>query len=346
MVSMMRELLGLGREMEARIANGLVGRRAVAATVASLALAVAASTARADLASEIAPLVGADGVAYAVAEDGAVLVDIRGDTPFVPASTIKVLTCLVAIKELGSHYRFKTEIYDAGELLVVRGRGDPLLVSEEVERIASALAGRVGDKQFGGVAIDDSYFGGGVSVPGVGRSDNPYDAPNSATSVNFNTINVKRVSGEIVSAERQTPLTPTAVAAAQRRGVDGETRIRLGDSPGDVQRYAGEVFAAKLRESRIPVGPLVMELNAPRTVPLYVHANSRTLGEACRMMLRYSNNYIANQIFLVLGAEKLGEPAAGALAPWRRDAVARLAADDTLRRLRRAAFNQVLAAEW
>ena len=42
--------------------------------------------------------------------------------------------------------------------------------------------------------------------------------------------------------------------------------------------------------------------------PVYVHRQSRTLSEILTQMLLGSNNYIANQVFLEIGAHRLGGP--------------------------------------
>ena len=48
----------------------------------------------------------------------------------------------------------------------------------------------------------------------------------------------------------------------------------------------------------------------PTGLPLYYrHRNSNTLETVLKSMLRYSTNFTANQLFLMLGAEKYGAPA-------------------------------------
>jgi D-alanyl-D-alanine carboxypeptidase/D-alanyl-D-alanine-endopeptidase (penicillin-binding protein 4) len=42
--------------------------------------------------------------------------------------------------------------------------------------------------------------------------------------------------------------------------------------------------------------------------PIYVHRQSRTLAEILGELLRASNNYIANQVFLEIGGHRLGGP--------------------------------------
>jgi D-alanyl-D-alanine carboxypeptidase/D-alanyl-D-alanine-endopeptidase (penicillin-binding protein 4) len=270
---------------------------------------LAALPARADLRSDVGALLGANEVVYAVGANDTVLLDINGDRPFVPASTLKVFTTLLAAEHLGLDMRFGTEVYQAGDRLIVRGTGDPYLVSEELDRLAGELETRLDGRTYDGIVIDDSFFAPGISIPGVGGSDNPYDAPNSATAVNFNTINVRRSGTKIVSAEAQTPLTPLAESLAQRHKIESALRINLGGHGDEAARYAGELIAAKLRTHGIAIHERVSEGKAPAQPPLYVHHNTRTLGEVCREMLYYSNNFVANQIFLAIGAHVAGPPA-------------------------------------
>lgn len=274
-----------------------------------LVLALAPVTALADLRAEIEGLAGADGAVYAVDDAGQVLVDVRGERAFRPASTLKVFTTLLAAEHLGMDSRFETRFWLDGDMLVVRGGGDPFLVSEELDLVAVALRERLGDRGLAGIAIDDSFFEEGIRIPGVGATEEPYDALNSATAVNFNTINVKVEGDRVSSAEDQTPLTPLAERAARRLGVRGTLRVNLSSDPREVRRYASELIAAKLRAAGVRVGDRIEERRAPGSEPLYVHGNSRTVREVCGALLYYSNNYVANQVFLAIGARVHGEPA-------------------------------------
>src|SRR6188768_2953042 len=66
---------------------------------------------------------------------GRVLLEHRGDAPFIPASTEKVPTALAALDTLGAGFRFATTLHAAGPVydgvlkgdLVLRGGGDPQL---------------------------------------------------------------------------------------------------------------------------------------------------------------------------------------------------------------------------
>jgi len=283
---------------------------ALAAFTVALAMWLAAVPAAAgnDLTGEVLTHLRKGEIVYAVDADGAPLVEVGAERAFVPASTLKVFTALLVREYLGLDDRFETEFYLDDDWLVVRGTGDPYLVSEELTAAAAALAARLAGRELAGVAVDDSYFAS-VDVPGVGRSSNPYDARNSAVAVNFNTVHVRRAGGRVVSAEPQTPITPLARAVAVRRGVTGAERVSIGHSAADIRRHAAELIAAKLREAGVRVGDGVEKRAAPSGEPIYVHANSRTIGDVCAAMLEFSSNYVANQLFLAVGAAVEGPPA-------------------------------------
>jgi D-alanyl-D-alanine carboxypeptidase/D-alanyl-D-alanine-endopeptidase (penicillin-binding protein 4) len=273
-----------------------------------LLVALLPATALADWKADVEALAGS-GIVYVVDAEDAELYALRAAETFVPASTLKVMTTLLAAEYIGLDERFETRFFLDGDALIVQGRGDPFLVSEELDVAAKALKSVLGDRALSGVFVDDAYFEAGITIPGVGGTDNPYDALNSATAVNFNTIHVSVTNGVVTSAEEQTPLTPLAELVAKRKGVRGKQRINLSQSPDDVRRYAAELVAAKLRAAGVKVGPDVGTRAAPDGEPLHVHANSRTVGETCASMLYYSNNYIANQMFLAVGAAARGAPA-------------------------------------
>jgi D-alanyl-D-alanine carboxypeptidase/D-alanyl-D-alanine-endopeptidase (penicillin-binding protein 4) len=248
-------------------------------------------------------------VVRVVDSEGEVLLDIGGSTAFIPASTLKVFTVVLAAEHLDMSSHFETSFFLVDDKLVVRGGGDPYLISEELDLVAAGLKSLLDGRVLSGIWVDDSAFAEGIVIPGAGKSEKPYDALNSATAVNFNQINVKRVSGKIVSAEEQTPLTPLAARRAKSLGITSEDRINISSDPAAVRLYAAELLAAKLRAAGISVGDSHGAMAAPEVDPLYVHANSRTLAEVCREALYWSNNYITNQVFLTIGAKVHGYPA-------------------------------------
>ena len=247
----------------------------------------------------------------------ALVVDAKGDEllaqnaerPFVPASVAKIVTAWLAMEVLGGDYRFETRFYlDDKRVLYVRGGGDPFLISEELEPLATGLVAAVGKAAIAGVVLDGSYYPSNLRIPGIEDDGEAYDALNSALAVNFNTVAAVRSGNQVRSAEKQTPITPTAVAEFRARGPKGSGRISLSQDPAASLRYAGELIAAFIERAGGSVKGKISTGTAPDGLPpVYVH-QSRPLSEILVGLLLASNNYIANQVFLEVGARRLGGP--------------------------------------
>ncbi len=261
-----------------------------------------------DWSGDVAKLVQNGGV-YVESSDGKALLDYDGSRHYVPASTLKVATALGAIEILGKDYRFKTEFYlDAASNLYVKGYGDPYLVSEEFVLIAAQLK-KLGLKKVNQIFLDESYFET-MKVPGVSASLNPYDALNSALSANFNTINiVKTKSGEVESGESQTPVTELTKTLAAKAPL-GKSRINLAANPSESLLYVGYLLKAFLAQQDIPVtGNIQAGKVSPSAKLYYKHLSSKSLAQVIQALLKFSTNFITNQLYLVMGAEKMGAPA-------------------------------------
>ncbi|MEN8175289.1 MAG: D-alanyl-D-alanine carboxypeptidase [Pseudomonadota bacterium] len=239
---------------------------------------------------------------------GATLLAHQADRPRAPASTLKLLTALAALQHWGADHRFVTDFYlDEEQRLWIRGRGDPFLVSEELDRIAAGLRSS-GVRQVNGIVTDDSYFDPALHLDGRAASDNPYDAPLGALAVNFNSISLRVSGGRVRSAEAQTPLTPLARQIARQTGLTGARRVNLQEQ-AYAGRYFAEVLAAKLADAGIAVKGGIEPGQVPADwTPLYRHHNSRVLVEMLAAMLEYSNNFIANQLFVMLGDDGGSDP--------------------------------------
>ena len=106
-------------------------------------------------------------------QTGEVLLRWRDDEPRNPASTVKLLTTLVALDTLGPAYRWKTDVYANGEIvddklegdLLLKGYGDPFLVTERVWQLLRNIR-QAGIREItGDLLIDDSYFAVGDYDP-------------------------------------------------------------------------------------------------------------------------------------------------------------------------------------
>ncbi|MGR8935487.1 MAG: D-alanyl-D-alanine carboxypeptidase/D-alanyl-D-alanine-endopeptidase [Gammaproteobacteria bacterium] len=241
--------------------------------------------------------------------DGRTVLAEQGDKAFIPASTTKLATAWLALTHWGEEHRFSTRFYydAAAKTLWVKGSGDPYLVSEELELIATSLRQR-GLTRIDAIGLDTGLFQPDLVLPGTGATDNPYDAVPSAVAANFNTVHLKKAGSRVVSAEPQTPLT--AYAASFAGALQNATlRVNTGPNPRNAERYFAELLAAFMRRRHMQVGDALVSGRVPDLPVFYTHVNSKTLGEIVRVMLKYSTNFIANQLILTLSAETFQRPA-------------------------------------
>jgi D-alanyl-D-alanine carboxypeptidase/D-alanyl-D-alanine-endopeptidase (penicillin-binding protein 4) len=243
--------------------------------------------------------------------DGDILYSKNADQEMIPASTIKLLTSLASFHFLGKDYRFKTECYlDNQQNLVIKGFGDPLLISEVVDEIAASLAS-LSLPAINNLLVDDSHFSQPLIIPGISSTSRPYDAPNGALCVNFNTVNFRHgpVPGTYISAEPQTPLLPFALERIKQSGHQSN-RIVLSHHQNDITLYAGHMFGYFLRKHGVNIHGNVhigkVSIGNGRLILRY--ESGFTLEQVSRELLEYSNNFIANQLLVAMGAKKYGSP--------------------------------------
>ncbi len=244
-----------------------------------------------------------------VTRNGGIIYEHNADRQFMPASVQKIGTALAAIHILGKDYRFTTRFYLGSDHdLYIRGFGDPLLVSEEVAKIVTALRGR-GISTIRNIHVDNSGCQLESGTDGATSTLNPYDAQNSCLAVNFNTINfIKGADGAVRSGEAQTPTIPLMQELAQGLR-SGSGRINATATGNQSLRYVGELFVAMFKKQGITVSGKIIQGPVPEGLkPVYEHGSSKSLDEVLTGLLKYSNNFIANQLFLAMGAKEYGWP--------------------------------------
>lgn len=231
----------------------------------------------------------------------------------VPASILKIATADAILSNLGENYRIKTEFYlTEDNYLGIKGFGDPTLVSESLELIAKQLKKQLEiqpAKKLKGFWLDTSFFAPHLKVHGQSNSNNPYDSSVGALVANYNTIHIyKSKSGKISSAEPQTPLTPTAVLLAKKLS-PGKHRVNIGKNNKLALHYFSELLQFFLQEEGIDISVNIINKAIPvNSKKLMVH-HSQPVSEIISSLFSYSNNLIANQLLIILGGIKKGEPA-------------------------------------
>lgn len=147
--------------------------RRFATLVLVLVLAMSVQAAETELPGRIRSALDARNIAHdslsvfvADVETGETVLQWRSDEARNPASTIKLLTTLVALDVLGPAYRWRTDVYAKGKLsggrldgdLLLKGYGDPFLVTERVWQLLRNIRHAGVREITGDLLLDDSWF--------------------------------------------------------------------------------------------------------------------------------------------------------------------------------------------
>jgi D-alanyl-D-alanine carboxypeptidase/D-alanyl-D-alanine-endopeptidase (penicillin-binding protein 4) len=298
-------------------------------------------------------------VAALVVDDatGAVLFDREADRALVPASNLKILTALAALRVFGPAHVFETRVYadaapdadGAVDTLYVRGGGDPGLTSEDYWRLAADLH-RAGLRRVrGDLAIDDSLFDGERWHPSwLPTSGRAYHAPVGALMVNYGAYAVVVEGGAKDGAPVRVAIDPpigffrlvnqartgrSRGLVVDRRAVDGAEEVVVGGStPRGVERtfqrsvldpagYAAGVLRLQLAAVGIAVGGGTRRAYVPETAHELIAFEGRPLSDVVRRFLKFSNNPIGETLIKSLGVAGQGAPGtwAGGVAVVRRE---------------------------
>ena len=222
----------------------------------------------------------------------------------------------------------------------LEGSGDPNLVTEDLVAIAAELHARGIRRITGGVTVDNTRFDKDELPPGFDQKDElaSYRAPSGAASVNFNTFVVRAAPGAKVGDAALVGLDPptggvaltntaTTVVGHQaklfadvepdRTGVKIEIRGTIGEGASpttyrypivDPSRNAGEVLLFALKQQGIKLGRKTVKVGpAPRDARSLATHFSEPLSSLIRSVNKFSNNFMAEQVFKTLSPA--GSPA-------------------------------------
>lgn len=271
------------------------------------------------------------------------------EMPRNPASTIKLLTTLVALDILGPAYQWKTEIYALGDIengtlsgdLLIKGYGDPFLVTERVWQMLRNLRSTGVKNIQGRLLIDDSYFDVAEHDPAAFDRQplRAYNVAPNALLMNFKVVrywfepqhetNTVRVSIEPplenLHVENKLSLANGRCRGYQR-GItitpndDVDLMIFSGRFPSGCKRYAMDrtalshnefaygLIATLWRESGGTIGDEWDTAIAPDDVEPLLEFSSLSLAESIARINKHSNNVMARQLLYTLAAEVSGAP--------------------------------------
>lgn len=279
------------------------------------------------------------------------MVSLNPDTPRNPASTIKVITTLTALAELGPTYSWATEVFTTAPVrggvldgdLIIKGFGDPYLMTEEFWKLVQALRRQGLETINGDLVIDNSYFDVPDGDPGEfdNRPFHAYNVRPAALLVNLKAVyfhfypagdgrnifirtepelpnlqidnRLMPISGSCGGYQHGIAMTVPDPVAADRVIFEGRYATSCGHSVFARSVLTPETFAFGVFKALWQQGGGTLSggvrsgVAAPGMRP-YATWNSRPLAEVIRYVNKFSNNVMTRQILLTLGAELVGEP--------------------------------------
>ncbi|MDH3620905.1 MAG: D-alanyl-D-alanine carboxypeptidase/D-alanyl-D-alanine-endopeptidase [Gammaproteobacteria bacterium] len=280
-------------------------------------------------------------------ESGELVLQWKAEEPRNPASTMKLLTTLVALDTLGPAYRWKTDIFAFGEVnngfldgdLLLKGYGDPFLVTERVWQLLRSIRHAGIDHISGDLLLDDSYFDIGDYDPAAFDRQplRAYNVAPNALLMNFKVVRYQfEPEGQSVSVrldpqldnlqvDNRLRLVPGYCGGFQRgitvtNNEDNDRVTFSGKFPNGCKRYAMDrtvlshnAFAYGLltslwRESGGTInGGWQNVVLASEAEPILTF-ESPPLVDMISSVNKHSNNVMARQILYTLSAEVLGAP--------------------------------------
>lgn len=286
-----------------------------------------------------------------------------------PASLMKLLTTFAALDLLGPAWTWSTPVWLQGSLrdgvldgnLVIKGAGDPKLVLERMWLLLRRVQ-QLGVREIrGDIVLDRAGFNGPEPSPGEfdGEALRPYNVRADALLLNYKALvftitpdaarGVATIAADPplagVRADASVPLTNGACGdwrAALRADFRDPLRLRFSGgfaaacgervwatAYADPDRYNARALLGLWKELGGRIGGGVREGTAPATAPSFESA-SPPLAEVVRDINKYSNNVMAQQLFLTLGLTQRGagtpEAARAVLQQWSQEQLGAAAA--------------------
>ncbi len=278
------------------------------------------------------------------------IIDYHGQQMALPASTMKVVTALAALLQLGPDYRFHTTLETKGAVsggtlngdLVARFGGDPTLTRQDLRNMVAVLKKQGVQHIDGNLVIDTSVFASHDKAPGWPWNDMTqcFSAPPGAAIVDRNCFSVSLYSAQkagdnaFIRVASYYPVNMFSEVRTLARGSSDAQYCELDVVPGELNRftltgcmmqraeplplafaiqdgasYAGAILKAELQDAGIDYrGHLVREKRVSEPGSVLAQTESAPLRDLLKIMLKKSDNMIADTVFRTIGHERFNVP--------------------------------------
>lgn len=278
------------------------------------------------------------------------IIDYHGQQMALPASTMKVVTALAALLQLGPDYRFHTTLETKGAVssgtlngdLVARFGGDPTLTRQDLRNMVAVLKKQGVQHIDGNLVIDTSVFASHDKAPGWPWNDMTqcFSAPPGAAIVDRNCFSVSLYSAQkagdnaFIRVASYYPVNMFSEVRTLAKGSSDAQYCELDVVPGELNRftltgcmmqraeplplafaiqdgasYAGAILKDELQDAGIDYsGHLVREKRVSEPGSVLAQTESAPLRNLLKIMLKKSDNMIADTVFRTIGHERFNVP--------------------------------------
>ena len=261
-------------------------------------------------------------------------IDYHSQQMALPASTQKVITALAALLQLGPDFRFTTTLESKGNIeggvlkgdLIARFGGDPTFKRQDIRNMVAVLKKSGVTKIEGNVLIDTSIFASHDKAPGWPWNDMTqcFSAPPAAAIVDRNCFSISLYSAPkpddlaFIRVASYYPVTMFSQVRTLAKGSPDAQYCELDVVPGDLNRFTLTgcltqradplPLAFAIQDGASYSGTLLRQtqVNQPGTV--IASKQSPPLHDLLRIMLKKSDNMIADTVFRMIGHARFGVP--------------------------------------
>ena len=283
--------------------------------------------------------------------------------PVNPASVMKLVTTFAALDQLGPAFTWRTPVYLEGTLrdgnlmgnVYIKGQGDPKLVAERLWLLLRRVQG-LGIRQItGDIVLDRSAFAVPPQDPGAfdGEALRPYNASPDALLVNFKSMVMSFVpdpANQKAMLSMEPPLAglqlPPSVPLLPGACGDWRGGLKADFSDTNQVRFTGGLPAScgervwplayadpRSHAVRAVAGMwghlggkltgVVRDGQVPAALTPVFELQSPALADVVRDINKFSNNVMAQQVFLTLSLQQKGvgtaEGSREVIAQWWRE---------------------------
>ncbi len=281
-------------------------------------------------------------------KSGKVLFEKNADRYYSPASNQKYFVALSALRFLGPDYTYQTGIYldkskiDGSTLqdnVYLKFTGDPTFTLEQLDQLFRVVSAAGIKTINGSIVVDDTAFDDMPLTPGQAWDDASYcwGAPVNAIIIDGNCVNatmspaaeVGQTTTMVLSDKPQIMTFINRVQTVSSAGTDCRIKVSLKDSThyvldgcmrtNEAQRTLKYAITRPrnnlqfllefvLKENHITTNNLVQFDTTPRNVPLFTEMKSPPVKYLVTIMMKNSDNMIADSLFKTMGRLSANAP--------------------------------------